>query len=200
MSDDVLLKRASLMYAALGCEVNRTRALYRVRFTEINSPSMNRDFGTVPITSRCCMDPERAGFPVGPSLPLILHIDCVRHVAEITNGVVASVPVNVINGELRPRSVNVEPCKAMAKIITTVQPDSKIPGAVTSTGCRSLSREAASAIAPFENAGSWIVVQQFTQTLWGKILDSHWASSLGLVVRAGTAFARCVGSLILSPS
>ena len=120
-----------------------------------------------------------------------------RHVAEVCDGVVGRGSVDVVDIQLRPFSMNVEPCKTVRQVRVTINPDGYVSVFPPMTGDRSCLYTATTKPTVSEQSGERVVVEQFPQPFKRKMWFIH-ATSKRSSGRAGETRKRLAGPPILS--
>jgi hypothetical protein len=59
--------------------------------------------------------------------PQVLNVDGLRAVPKIAQGVVALVPVQMVNAMRRERACRIQPCQSVSEVVTAIQTDLDVP-------------------------------------------------------------------------
>lgn len=103
---------------------------------------------------------------------LILHVPGLRNIPQITNSVVAWVPINMVDAFSRPKPKLIEPRQSVPSVGPAFHADLQIPSVVAS-GNVSRVNVSCESCTPRKHPSFWVVMKNFTQTLCGKIGLSH---------------------------
>lgn len=188
------LNRAAAVRCAFRCKIGRVRFFRCGKEAEMGQLAGDHyarlKFPLVPANTKYA-EPV-----ITACMALVFKVQAIVALAQIRDGVIRSVAVNVVNLVDRPPTVRMEPCQPVRFDPTISNLDDDVALTVYVAG--DASGRNPPAISPDEHAGSSIVVEQRAKLVGGKIWISHAASSLGRLVRALTAFQRCGGSSILA--
>lgn len=137
-------------------------------------------------SGRCSHEPMTA---IGVGGALVVLVDALRHVTQVADGVVGAAAVSVVNLTGRPLAMDVEPRKSLGSVVAAVDADLQV-SLIVQASSNGADRSLASPDKPSERAGFAAVVQEFAQTLRGKIMSSHF----GLRNRSGGQMPGRIGS------
>jgi hypothetical protein len=141
------------------------------------------------------MNTKHADAASGCCLPNVLRVDDSRDITKIVYSVVAWVAVDVVNALPRKSAVAVKPGKAMSPMNIPVNAYLTPAEWMDCAGDHPDSDSVRRDFTPRKNAGLWIVVKKFAQTLRGKIGLSHEALLLLIGQRPDRVASACPASL-----
>lgn len=165
------LDGAPWMEPSLGFDISLMGLLGGVEVAEVHRFAVNLDGRAPPVAP--LNDTKESRRVVGLRASLVLRVDAGAHIAQICEGVVPRVAVNVVDLLRWPRPRNVQPSKSMGEILPIVNLDPRAPSRVhvasnvangTAPGCPN---------APRKDTSVGVVVEQFAQARGGKIVCSH---------------------------
>ena len=169
-TQDWLLKRIKRVKFSFCLDVGGMCKFWRVKNTEVSlyarHPNLRSPFSIGEINTKI---PALIIF-VWESL--ILAIGSTRYISKVANSIVRPIAVDVVNLIDRPRSVYIEPCQTMCVIENTIDHYLKMP-IVPGASCLVSSHGIGFAQNPRKNSGALVVVEEFAQSLCGKINLSH---------------------------
>ena len=164
------LNRASRVARSLCGQVGRVRSFLRGEGPKVvvNTFNVNSRYPA----GLALGDAHQSMLAVEMRAALVLLIDCLRNIAQVSYRVVSGVAVLMVDLSIRPNATHVQPREAMRPVVMTSNADLDVTSAVAASGAR-LVASLASWVAPAKYAGFWVVMKKFAQTLRGKIGLSH---------------------------
>ena len=102
----------------------------------------------------------------------VLRVFGVRSLSQIAQPIVRPIIVDMIDLMRRPNTVNVQPSKPVGRVQHVVKADANIAVA-HSTSCRVARTATPSSFVPCKFSRIRVVVDQFAQTLLGKLFSVH---------------------------
>ncbi len=165
------LNGAAFVQFPLGGQVGSVRGFWRFKPSKVDAPASALDFRAELLVCRRYAK-QAAGFVADACAALILSVKRVVCLSQIDKPIVGAVSVDVVNHQHWVFAQSVKPRQPVRKMQNAVDAYLHVSGAVRRArdfagAC------AAFAAAPSKDAGERIVVQEFAQTLRGKIGLSH---------------------------
>lgn len=172
------------MNATFGFQVNRVRGFNGVEVAKMANNAVDVDLRS-PFGQRLVpSDPKFAGSSQAFCAALVLHVDTAGYVSKVTDSIVASNAVDVVDLAYRPLTEHVKPHEAVLRESVAVDPYSSVSVEFEMSG--RLSAERAKMLRKLANEDSRlsVVIEHGSKAIMGKEL-LHKTNS----TRAGGAYA-----------
>ena len=159
---------ASRVKLPFGCKIGFMRLFGRGEITQ-------RDGFTVNVDARPPLPMVGVDAHVtasAPTLAPVMDIPLPRALAEVSDPVVITDAVDVVNFSIRPNAVYVQPCEAMCSVVLKVDLDASIAEAVKASSLFATQRTVRG-LPPRKNPGVRVIIQKIAQAFCGKVGLSH---------------------------
>lgn len=167
----LLLQRISWVKDALGIKVRGVCGFWSVVRPKVQAIAIKSKPSHVSFANS--IHSQQPSLTVLVCRPLVLSIDATRSVAQVFKSVIASISVNVVNMAARPFASRPQPNKAMRFVSCAADFDKQI--AIVKIARWHTLTIWAHLVGGYAHplVGRWVVMQEFAQTLYGKIVISH---------------------------